>query len=47
MNLLRQITIDSAGNRKKNEKSCHNYKTIKWKISANQGKKFKLCTSDF
>ena len=47
MNLLRPITIDSAGNERTNN-VFHHYKTLKWKISANQEKNsFKLCMSDF
>ena len=47
MNLLRPITIDSAGNESNND-LFHHYKVLKWKISANQGgKSFKLCMSDF
>ena len=36
MNLLRPITIDSAGNERNND-VFHHYKTLKWKISAIQG----------
>ena len=39
MNLLRPITIDSAGNERNND-VFHHYKTLKWKISANKGEKF-------
>ena len=47
MNLLKLITTDSAGNERNNDVFYH-YKTLKWKISANQGKNsFKLCMSDF
>ena len=38
MNLLRPITIDSAGNEKNNV--FHHYKTLKWKMSANRSEKF-------
>ena len=47
MNLLRPITLDSAGNERNNH-VFHHYKTLKWKISANQGENsFNLCMSDF
>ena len=39
MNLLRPITIYSAGNERNNHVFDH-YKTLKWKISAYQGEKF-------
>ena len=39
MNLLRPITIDLAGDERNNDVFRH-YKTLKWKISANQGEKF-------
>ena len=46
MNLLRPTTIDSAGNERNND-VFHHYKTLKWKISENQGKiSLKLCMSD-
>ena len=46
MILLRPTTIDSAGN-ERNIDFFHYYKTLKWKISANQGKiSLKLCMSD-
>ena len=48
MNLLRLITIDSDDNERSNDVFFHHYKTLKWKISANQGgNSFKLCMSDF
>ena len=37
MNLLKPITIDSDGNERNNDVFFHRYKTLKWKISANQG----------
>ena len=47
MNLLRPTTIDSTGNERNND-VFHHYKTLKWKISANQGENFFLilCMSD-
>ena len=39
MKLLRPITIDSAGN-ERNNVVFHHYKTLKWKMSPNQGEKF-------
>ena len=46
MNLLRPTTIDSAGNERNND-VFHHYKTLKWKILANQGtNSFKLGMSD-
>ena len=39
MNPLRPITNDSAGN-ERNNNVFHHYKTLKWKISANQCPKF-------
>ena len=48
MNLLRPITVDSDGNERNTNVFFHHYKTLKWKISANQGENsFKLCMSDF
>ena len=44
MNLLRPITIDSAGNERNND-VYHHYKTLKWKFWQITGKK--LCMSDF
>ena len=37
MNLLKLIITDSAGDERNNDVFYH-YKTLKWKISANQGK---------
>ena len=39
MNLLRPITIDSAGN-ERNNNVFHHYKILTWKMSENQGKNF-------
>ena len=48
MNLLRPITIDSDGKERNNDVFFHHYKTLAWKISANQGgNPFKLCMFDF
>ena len=44
MNLLRPITIHSAGNERNNV--FHHYKTLTWKISANQRKFFQMISEN-